>query len=50
MAGCVWKCMWLLTFSIICVKISYVLGKSQLHHLNEDNWDKMLTGEWMVEL
>ncbi|XP_075213553.1 thioredoxin-related transmembrane protein 1 isoform X2 [Lycorma delicatula] len=49
MAIRVWKCLWLLTFSIIFLKFCLVLGKSQLYQLNEDNWDLMLTGEWMVE-
>jgi len=39
----------LIFFSFICLNI-YVHGKTKLVSLNEENWDKMLNGEWMVEL
>lgn len=45
-------------FSIICILLlsAYVSADAQqqteesLVQLNENNWDLMLTGEWMIEL
>lgn len=48
MATFVWRCL-LKFFVVFCFHLCLVNGKSQLIALNEDNWDSMLTGEWMVE-
>lgn len=41
-----------LNFFIIFTALIHlkVEGKQSLISLNEDNWDQMLEGEWMVEL
>lgn len=42
----------LLSF-VILTNASLQTKKNQIqnvHQLNEDNWDRMLTGEWMVKL
>lgn len=42
-----------LAHCITVIALSFLLGvscKSTLVELNEDNWDLMLEGEWMVEL
>ncbi|XP_022203083.1 thioredoxin-related transmembrane protein 1 [Nilaparvata lugens] len=44
-----WRFIKLLILLIFFFNILSVYGKSQLVQLNEDNWDEMLTGEWMVE-
>lgn len=49
MATVLWRCL-LKIFVLFSFYLYLVQGKSQLIILNEDNWDSMLTGEWMVEL
>ena len=40
----------LLIFNYILLCIHQCAGrKGKLYELNEDNWDQLLTGEWMVE-
>jgi hypothetical protein len=41
--------MWLLILVFLCVS---VCGKKQagIVQLNEDNWEQMLQGDWMIEL
>lgn len=41
--------MWLLILVVLCVS---VCGKKQasIVQLNEDNWEQMLQGDWMIEL
>ncbi|XP_046675366.1 thioredoxin-related transmembrane protein 1-like isoform X2 [Homalodisca vitripennis] len=41
---CLFKVLILVSYFLICIE-----SKSQLMSLNEDNWDLMLNGEWMVE-
>ena len=40
-------CGWLLL--VVAAKLQ-VSKDVEVTQLNEDNWDRMLTGEWMVEL
>ena len=41
---------WALFVSVIVLNLGQTYSKSQLIHLDESNWEKMLAGEWMVEL
>lgn len=34
---------------VVVLNLGLTYSKSQLIHLDENNWEKMLTGEWMVE-
>uniref|UniRef100_A0A1B6KAL8 Thioredoxin-related transmembrane protein 1 n=1 Tax=Graphocephala atropunctata TaxID=36148 RepID=A0A1B6KAL8_9HEMI len=48
MASFMWCCLLNVLIFISCF-LNCIESKSQLVILNEDNWDLMLTGEWMVE-
>uniref|UniRef100_A0A1B6CUB4 Thioredoxin domain-containing protein n=1 Tax=Clastoptera arizonana TaxID=38151 RepID=A0A1B6CUB4_9HEMI len=48
MATMSWSCLLKIFYTFTCY-LYFVQAKSQLVILNEDNWDSMLTGEWMVE-
>lgn len=40
----------LLFLSIAYINLGVTYSKSQLIRLDENNWQNMLSGEWMVEL
>lgn len=49
MASIMWCCLFSVLF-YLSFSINVIESKSGLENLNEDNWDLMLSGEWMVEL